>query len=79
MATQLTGQSADVNQRTSITAWLPRNLMIAAVLMVLIAGAVEYGLFAPWASVQGGPELAPGTCAHCHIGYATPDFTGQMV
>ena len=68
MATQLTVQSADVNNSTGITARLRRSLIIAALLMVVIIGAVGYGLFAQWASVQGGPELAGGVCGKCQVG-----------
>jgi hypothetical protein len=83
MATHLTAQSADVNNSTGITARLRRSLIIVALLMVVIIGAVGYGLFARWASMQGGPEMAPGPCSGCHqcpmLGSVTLDFTGQTV
>jgi hypothetical protein len=83
MATQLTTQSADVIQRATISARLRHSLIIAVMLIVLIAGAVGYGLFAQWASVQGGPEMAPGPCGGCHqgpmLGYAAPQFAAPMV
>jgi hypothetical protein len=67
MALHLTGQSADVTQRAPISARLRRSLIIAALLMVLIIGAVGYGLFARWSGMQGGPEWAGGTCSTCHV------------
>ena len=83
MATQLTVQSADVTQRATLSARLRRSLIIAALLMVLISGAVGYGLFARWASMQGGPEMAPGNCSNCHqgpmLGSVTLDFAGRMM
>jgi hypothetical protein len=79
MATQWTTQSADVTQRATLSARLRRSLIIAALLMVMIIGAVGYGLFARWASMQGGPEMAPGSCGSCHqgpvLGSVTLDFT----
>jgi hypothetical protein len=79
MATHVTAQSADINNSTRITARLRRSLIIAALLMVVIIGAVGYGLFARWSSMQGGPERAGGVCASCHVGYAAPQFTAPMV
>jgi len=83
MATHLTAQSADVNNNTGISVRLRHSLIIAALLMVLIIGAVGYGLFARWSSMQGGPEMAPGPCGGCHqgpmLGYAAPQFAGWMV
>ena len=83
MTTHLTAQSADVNNSTGITGRLRRSLIIAVMLIVLISGAVGYGLLAQWASVQGGPEMAPGNCSNCHqgpmLGYAAPQFAGRMV
>jgi len=59
---------------------LRRTIIIAAVFIVLIAGAVGYGLFGRSASVQGGPERTGGNvCASCHIGYAAPYFSGPAV
>jgi hypothetical protein len=81
MATHLAAQSADVNNSASISARLRHSLIIAALLMVVIIGAVGYGLFARWASMQGGPELAPGGCTGCDqdpmLGSVTLDFTGS--
>jgi hypothetical protein len=83
MATHLTTQSADVNNSTRITARLRRSLIIAALLMAVIIGAVGYSLFARWASMQGGPEMAPGGCHTCNqgpmLGSFTLDFTGRMM
>jgi hypothetical protein len=83
MATQLTVQSADVTQRATLSARRRRSLIIAALLMVVIIGAVGYSLFARWASMQGGPEMAPGGCHTCNqgpmLGSVTLDFTGRMM
>ena len=83
MATQWTPQSADVIQRATISARLRRTIIIAAVLTILIIGAVGYDLFGRWASMQGGPEMAPGNCGGCHqgpmLGSVTLDFTGRMM
>ncbi len=83
MATQLTARSADVNNNTGISTQLRRSLIIVVVFTVLIIGAVGYGLFAQWASMQGGPEMAPGNCGNCHqgpmLGSVTLDFAGRMV
>ena len=80
MATQLTIQSADIIQRATISARLRHSLIIVVVLTVLIIGAVGYDLFARWSSMQGGPEMAPGSCGNCHqgpmLGSITLDFTG---
>jgi hypothetical protein len=79
MTTHLTAQSADVNNSTRITARLRRSLIIAALLMAVIIGAVGYGLFARWSSMQGGPEWAGGVCGSCHVGFAAPQFAAPMV
>jgi len=83
MATHLTAQSADVNNNTGISVRLRHSLIIVVVFTVLIIGAVGYGLFAQWASMQGGPEMAPGNCGNCHqgpmLGSVTLDFAGRMV
>jgi hypothetical protein len=83
MATQLTAQSADVTQRATLSARLRRSLIIAALLMVVISGAVGYSLFARWASMQGGPEMAPGGCTGCHqgpvLGFVAPQFSAPTV
>ena len=63
----------------SVSAWFQRSAIIATVLMVLIIGAIGVSLFGQWASLQGGPELAP--CTKCQqgpaLGSITLDFTGQ--
>ena len=68
------------NNGTLFTARFRHSLIIMLVFTVLIIGAVGYDLFGRWASMQGGPEMAPGGCSHCYphpaVGFVVLDFIG---
>ena len=76
MAHSVKHQSLNGTTGAAISARVRHSLLIMVVLMVVIIGAVGYDLFGRWASMQGGPEMAPcGTCQQRpSLGVVTRDF-----
>ena len=80
MARSILHQSLNGTTGAAIAARPRHSLIIVVVLMVVIIGAVGYDLFGRWASMQGGPEMAPGGCSTCYphpvVGFVVLDIIG---